>query len=103
LSPESVLVIEYGDIDNGEDVTLPYQANNLHYNNMFNITSTPQPGIDGRDYTVLAGAVVGGGSSVNGMFFDRGSQDDYDAWEQLGNPGWGWSDLYPYFQKVSVS
>jgi choline dehydrogenase-like flavoprotein len=66
---------------------------------MYNITSVTQPGLDGRDYTVLAGAVVGGGSAVNGMFFDRASADDYNAWELLGNPGWGWDDLYPYFQK----
>lgn len=36
---------------------------------------------------------------INGMFFNRGSKADYDAWEQLGNPGWSWSDLFPYFKK----
>jgi choline dehydrogenase-like flavoprotein len=36
---------------------------------------------------------------VNGMFFDRGSASDYDAWETLGNPGWGFNDLLPYFKK----
>ncbi|KAB2574698.1 Dehydrogenase patE [Lasiodiplodia theobromae] len=44
-------------------------------------------------------AVVGGGSVVNGMFFDRGGAPDYDAWEELGNPGWGWDGLLPYFIK----
>jgi choline dehydrogenase-like flavoprotein len=34
------------------------------------------------------------------MFFNRGSKDDYDAWEKLGNPGWAWDDLLPYFKKV---
>jgi choline dehydrogenase-like flavoprotein len=34
------------------------------------------------------------------MFFDRGAAADYDAWSSLGNPGWGWDDLLPYF-KVS--
>ena len=33
------------------------------------------------------------------MFFDRGSASDYDAWKTLGNPGWGFSDLLPYFKK----
>lgn len=96
----NVLVVEFGEIDDGWDVLLPYNANNLNFMDLFNITSVPQPGLDGRDYLVLAGAVVGGGSAVNGMFFDRGSADDYNAWELLGNPGWGWEGLYPYFQKV---
>lgn len=34
------------------------------------------------------------------MFFNRGSAGDYDAWEKLGNPGWAWNDLLPYFKKV---
>jgi choline dehydrogenase len=34
------------------------------------------------------------------MFFDRGSSADYDAWELLGNNGWAWMDLLPYFKKV---
>jgi choline dehydrogenase-like flavoprotein len=36
------------------------------------------------------------------MFFDRGSAADYDSWEKLGNPGWGWKDLLPYFKKVGL-
>jgi len=43
--------------------------------------------------------VVGGGSYVNGMQFDRGAGADYDAWAELGNEDWGWSDLEPYFKK----
>lgn len=35
------------------------------------------------------------------MFFNRGSAADYDAWEKLGNPGWSWEDLLPYFKKVT--
>jgi choline dehydrogenase-like flavoprotein len=42
---------------------------------------------------------VGGGTVVNGMFFARGAAADYDAWEQLGNPGWGCDGLLPYFKK----
>jgi choline dehydrogenase-like flavoprotein len=66
---------------------------------MYNLTYVPQVGLNGRAGPVAAGAIVGGGSAVNGMFFDRGSAADYDAWEQLGNPGWGWKDLLPYFKK----
>lgn len=50
---------------------------------------------------VYVGNVVGGGSIVNGMQFDRGSNADYDAWEQLGNPGWGYRGLQDYFKKFT--
>lgn len=70
---------------------------------MYNITSEPQPGINGRTYGLLAAHVVGGGTVVNGMAFDRGSAGDYDLWQDLGNPGWGWSGLLPYFKKVGLT
>lgn len=65
-----------------------------------NFESVPQPGLDGRTSPIYTAAVVGGGTVVNGMFFNRGSAGDYDAWEKLGNPGWTWDDLLPYFKKV---
>jgi choline dehydrogenase-like flavoprotein len=50
-----------------------------------------------------AGALVGGESVVNSMYFDRGLAEDYDNWKKLGNPGWGWKGMFPYFQKASLS
>ena len=47
-------------------------------------------------------APISDATSVNGMFFDRGAAVDYDAWAYLGNPGWGFDDLLPYFEKVCV-
>ena len=64
-------------------------------------TSVPQAGLDNRTSVLYTGSVVGGGTVVNGMFFNRGSAADYDAWERLGNLGWGWEGLLPYFKKVS--
>ena len=46
-----------------------------------------------------AGRVLGGGSSINGMLYVRGDQADYNAWEQAGNPGWGWESVLAYFKK----
>ncbi|GKT51667.1 dehydrogenase xptC [Colletotrichum spaethianum] len=57
---------------------------------MIQFMSIPQPGLNNRTSGVQVGTVVGGGSTVNGMAFDRGSKGDYDAWEKLGNPGWNW-------------
>ena len=67
---------------------------------MFNMTAVPTAGLGNRTFPLWIGATVGGGSTVNGMAFERGSKADYDAWEELGNPGWGWNGLLPYFKKV---
>ena len=45
---------------------------------------------------------MGGGSTINGMMLNRGAADDYNNWEKLNNPGWGWHDLFPYFVKSTV-
>ncbi|KAF6812814.1 choline dehydrogenase [Colletotrichum sojae] len=98
----SVLVVEYGDFDDSWDVAIPYYASNLHSNDMIQRLSIPQPGLNGRTSGVQTGTVVGGGSTVNGMAFDRGSKADYDAWAELGNPGWDWENLVPYFKKSTT-
>lgn len=49
------------------------------------------------------GKVLGGGSILNAMCWNRGGQDDYDAWAALGNPGWDWDGILPYFIKVDSS
>jgi choline dehydrogenase-like flavoprotein len=47
-----------------------------------------------------AGRLLGGGSSINGMVYVRGQPEDYDTWESLGNPGWGWRDVLPLFRSM---
>ncbi|KIW13496.1 hypothetical protein PV08_08684 [Exophiala spinifera] len=97
-SKVSVLVLEFGPFDRSNTTLWPVNAQSLNTKDMFNITSAPEPGLDGQRYPVFAGAVPGGGSTVNGMEFDRASSSDYD-FEALGNPGWNWNGLFPYFKK----
>jgi choline dehydrogenase len=61
--------------------------------------SEPEPGLDGRRINVPRGKTLGGSSSINGMAYIRGHASDYDGWRDLGNKGWGWSDVLPYFRR----
>ena len=58
------------------------------------------PGTNGRAILYPRGRVIGGSSSINGLIYIRGQPEDYDHWRQLGNRGWGWEDVLPYFKKA---
>ncbi|KAI1765470.1 GMC oxidoreductase [Hypoxylon sp. FL1150] len=97
----SVLVIEAGDLDDrGEDVSIP---GNIGFEDPrryeVKVELAEQEFLDGKARTISQGKVVGGSTVVNGLVWTRGSVADFDAWERLGNPGWGWNDLLPYFEK----
>lgn len=97
----TVLVVEYGYFENNVSQIQPQSAKSYQRKHLYNVTSIPQPGLNNRTYITYASAVVGGGSTVNGMFLNRGAADDYNNWERLGNPGWGFVGMLPYFIKAS--
>ncbi|KAK1976349.1 GMC oxidoreductase [Colletotrichum cereale] len=99
---KTVLVIEYGDFVKTVNVTVPYFTTLDQSAHLYNITSIPQAHLGNRTSRLRIGATVGGSSTVNGMAWDRGSVADYDAWEALGNPGWGWDTFLKYFRKSSA-
>ena len=66
----------------------------------FPLLTQNKRGLNNGTYFVPMGRVVGGGSTINAMFFLRCPAVDYDSWEKLGNRGWGWQGLLPYFKKV---
>ena len=59
----------------------------------------PEDGLNGRALNYPRGKLLGGCSSINGMIYMRGQARDYDQWRQLGNTGWGWDDVLPWFRK----
>mgnify|MGYP002622910971 FL=1 len=59
----------------------------------------PDPGLNGRSLDWPRGKVLGGSSSLNGLLYVRGQPQDYDRWQQMGNPGWGWDDVLPLFKR----
>jgi choline dehydrogenase-like flavoprotein len=63
------------------------------------MTSIPQPDAGNKVYSMPRGKVLGGSSAINYLMYVRGSRADYDGWESMGNKGWGWDGLVPYFQK----
>ncbi|KAF1837147.1 choline dehydrogenase-like protein [Decorospora gaudefroyi] len=99
---KSVLVIESGDNVDNENTKIPYKANDFTMANGLiweDIYSAPEPSLGNASYQVVIAKVLGGGSVINGMIYDRGSAADYDAWEALGNKGWGWNSMLKYFIK----
>lgn len=60
----------------------------------------PDPGLNGRRLDWPRGKVLGGSSSLNGLLYVRGQPQDYDGWRQMGNVGWAWDDVLPYFKRA---
>jgi choline dehydrogenase len=63
------------------------------------LKTEPEAGLNGRALNYPRGKVLGGCSSINGMIYMRGQARDYDLWRQMGNTGWGWDDVLPYFKR----
>jgi choline dehydrogenase len=94
-----VLLLEAGGSDNYHWVHIPvgylYCIGNPRTDWM--MKTAPEPGLNGRSLVYPRGRLLGGCSSVNGMIYMRGQAADYDGWRQMGNDGWGWEDVLPYF------
>jgi len=100
-----VLVLEAGASDKRFWVRTPIGYGKTFYDESLNwmYTTEPDPGLNGRQIYWPRGKLLGGSSSINAMVYIRGQQQDYDHWRDLGNSGWGWRDVLPYFKKSETN
>lgn len=95
-----VLLLEAGAPDNKTEIHIPAAFSKLFKTEYdWNYSAVPQSGLQGRESYWAKGRTLGGSTSINAMMYLRGVPADYDRWEALGNPGWGWQDLLPYFRR----
>lgn len=100
-----VVLIEAGPRDINPWIHLPIGYAKTMWDKRVNwaFYTEPDPNMAGRKIYWPRGKVLGGSSSINGLIAIRGQAQDYDHWESLGNPGWGWRDVLPYFRKLETN
>ena len=97
----SVLLIEAGGKDTYPWIHIPVG----YYKTMHNpktdwcFKTEPDETMNNRSINYPRGKTLGGSSSINGLLYIRGQEQDYNMWRQLGNVGWSWNDVLPYFLK----
>jgi choline dehydrogenase-like flavoprotein len=97
-----VLLLEAGGHDRHIWIHIPLGYGKLFDNAKVNwlYKTEPEPELNNRQIIQPRGKVLGGSSSINGLLYVRGQHEDYDHWRQLGNTGWGFTDVLPYFRRA---
>jgi choline dehydrogenase len=97
-----VLLLEAGGHDRHLWIHIPLGYGKLFADARVNwlYSSEPEPELDNRSIIQPRGKVLGGSSSINGLLYLRGQHEDYDHWRQLGNAGWSFDDVLPYFRRA---
>jgi choline dehydrogenase len=97
----SILLLEAGPKDNYFWIHVPigYGKTMFHKSYNWGFYTEPEEGMHGRKIYWPRGRGLGGSSSINGLIYVRGQPEDYDHWAQLGNRGWTWDEVLPYFKK----
>ena len=98
---DRVLLLEAGPRDRSIWIHLPIGYGKTMFHPVYNwgFHTDPEPHMNGRRVYWPRGRGLGGSSSINGLIFVRGQPEDYDGWAALGNSGWGWKDVLPYFTR----
>ena len=97
-----VLLLEAGPSDRHPWLHIPLGFGRLFGDRRFNwcYATEPQPECHNREVIEPRGKVLGGSSSINGLIYIRGQAEDFNHWRQLGNAGWSFDDVLPYFRKA---
>jgi choline dehydrogenase len=97
----TVLVVEAGGPDEDPRIHRPSAFRSLVGSPVdWQRSTVEEPGLGGRRITWPLGKVWGGGGSLSAMVYVRGHPHDFDQWSELGNEGWAWADVLPYFKKA---
>jgi choline dehydrogenase len=95
-----VLLLEAGGNDSKREIRMPAAFSKLYRSDVdWGYATAPQEALDGREVCYPRGKTLGGCSSTNAQIVARGHRADYDGWARLGNQGWGWEDVLPYFER----
>ncbi len=95
-----VLLLEAGAPDEKKEIHIPAAFPKLFKTEVdWEYYSTPQPELHNRQLFMPRGKTLGGSSSINAMIYIRGHQADYDTWAALGNDGWDYQSVLPYFKR----
>ena len=97
-----VLLLEAGGHDRHLWIHMPLGYGKLFADAAVNwlYKTEPEPELNNRQIIQPRGKVLGGSSSINGLLYLRGQPEDYDHWRQLGNTGWSFDDVLPYFRRA---
>ena len=98
----SVLLLEAGPPDSYPWIRVPIGYAKTMFHPVYNwrFKTEPESGMNGREIYWPSGRTLGGSSAINGLIYIRGHRDDYDHWAALGNRGWGYAEVLPYFRKL---
>ena len=103
-SDTTVLLLEAGNPDTKPEIQSPSATLSLLGSEVdWGYFSEPEPYLNDRKIYCPRGKVLGGSSAINFMLYSRGNPHDYDHWQELGNPGWSYQDVLPYFKKSEHS
>jgi len=102
---QRVLVLEAGPADQSIWIHLPIGYGKTMFHPVYNwgFHTDPEPYMNNRRVYWPRGRGLGGSSSINGLIYVRGQPEDYDGWAALGNAGWGWKEVLPYFTRSLMS